>query len=78
MRILKQKVELIDLYHHQMEEFDNLKMEYAFMKAKLLFTSRRAKGAKQNNGHCIRNKLVKLFGKHLGPTRRMKNFIKNN
>jgi hypothetical protein len=36
MRILKQKVELIDLYHHQMKEFDNLKMGYAFMKAKLL------------------------------------------
>jgi hypothetical protein len=36
MRILKQKVELMDLYHHQMEKFDNMKMEYAFMKAKLL------------------------------------------
>lgn len=36
MKILKQKVELVDLYHHQMEEFDNLKMEYAFMKVTLL------------------------------------------
>jgi hypothetical protein len=36
MRILNQKVELADLYHHQMEEFNKLKMEYAFMKVKFL------------------------------------------
>jgi hypothetical protein len=24
MRVLKQRAELADLYHHQMEEFDNL------------------------------------------------------
>jgi hypothetical protein len=35
MRALKQRVELGYLYHHHMEEFDNLKMEYAFMKGKL-------------------------------------------
>ncbi len=32
---------LINLYHHQMEEFDNLKMEYAFMKTKLLIYQQR-------------------------------------
>jgi hypothetical protein len=31
MWILWQKVELAYLYHNQMEEFNNLKMEYAFM-----------------------------------------------
>jgi hypothetical protein len=36
MRALRQRAELVDLYHHWMEEFDNLKMEYVFMKAKLM------------------------------------------
>jgi hypothetical protein len=36
MKTLRQRVELVDLYHNWMEEFDNLKMEYVFMKAKLL------------------------------------------
>jgi hypothetical protein len=31
------KVEVADFYHHQMEKFDILKMEHAFMDAKLLF-----------------------------------------
>jgi hypothetical protein len=33
MRTLRQMAKLVDLYHNQMDEFDNLKMEYAFMKA---------------------------------------------
>jgi hypothetical protein len=33
MRTLRQKVELLYFYHNQMEEFNNLKMKYAFMKA---------------------------------------------
>ncbi len=36
MKTLRQKVELANLYHHLMEEFNNLKMEYAFMKVKFL------------------------------------------
>jgi hypothetical protein len=36
-------MELADLYHHQMEEFDNLKMEHAFMKTKLLIYQKRSK-----------------------------------
>jgi hypothetical protein len=36
MRTLKQRGKLIDLYHNWMEEFNNLGMEYVFMKAKLL------------------------------------------
>jgi hypothetical protein len=36
MRTPRQKVELVDLYHYWMEEFHNLKMEYAFRKVKLL------------------------------------------
>jgi hypothetical protein len=43
MRALKQKAEFVDLYHYQMEEFDNLKMEHAFMKAKLLIYQKRSK-----------------------------------
>ncbi len=43
MRALKQRVELADLYHYQMEEFDNLKMEHAFMKAELLIYQKRSK-----------------------------------
>jgi hypothetical protein len=36
MRALRQRAEFVDLYHHWIEEFDNLKMEYVFMKAKLM------------------------------------------
>jgi hypothetical protein len=36
MRALRQRVELPNLYYHWMEEFNNLKMEHSFMKAKLL------------------------------------------
>jgi hypothetical protein len=43
MKALRQKVELANLYHYQMEEFDNLKMEHAFMKAKLLIYQKRSK-----------------------------------
>jgi hypothetical protein len=76
-RTLKQKVELANLYHHWMEEFNNLKMEYVFMKVKLLITSRGIKGAKPNNGHCTRNRLRRLSNKHLKLTRRMRNFTNN-
>lgn len=40
MMVLKSKVKLIDLYHYRMEEFDNLKMEHAFMKAELFHLSK--------------------------------------
>jgi hypothetical protein len=43
MRALRQSVELIDLYHHRMEEFNNLKMEYAFMKVEFLIYRKRSK-----------------------------------
>jgi len=33
MRALREKVKFTNFYHYQMEEFDNLKMEHAFMKA---------------------------------------------
>jgi hypothetical protein len=36
MRSLGCKIEVVDFYHHQMEEFDILKMEHAFIDAKLL------------------------------------------
>lgn len=36
MKTPRQKVELADLYHCRMKEFNNLKMEYAFTKVKLL------------------------------------------
>jgi hypothetical protein len=35
MMVLRWKVKLIDLYHYQMEEFDNLKMEHVFMKVEV-------------------------------------------
>jgi len=41
--MLKQKVELTNFYHNRMEEFDNLKMEYAFTKVKLLNYHKRNK-----------------------------------
>ncbi len=43
MRVLRHKLELTNLYHHRMEEFDNLKMEHAFMEAKLLIYQKRSK-----------------------------------
>ncbi len=43
MKVLKQKAELIDLHHYWMEEFDNLKMEHAFMKTELLIYNKRSK-----------------------------------
>jgi len=36
MWALRLKAKRADLYHYQMEKFDNLKMEHAFMKVKLL------------------------------------------
>jgi hypothetical protein len=36
MKALRQSVELANLYHYHMEEFDNLKMEHAFMETKFL------------------------------------------
>jgi hypothetical protein len=33
MWTLQQKAKLNDFYHNQMEEFNKLKMDYAFMKA---------------------------------------------
>jgi hypothetical protein len=43
MRVLRKRVELVDLYHFQMEEFDNLKMEHVFMKVELLNYQKRSK-----------------------------------
>jgi hypothetical protein len=53
-----------------MEEFDNLKMEHAFTKAKLMIYQKRNKKSQTNNGSYIRNKLVKLFERHLNPIRK--------
>jgi hypothetical protein len=36
MKALRQRVKLTNLYHYQMEEFDNLKMEHAFMTTEFL------------------------------------------
>jgi hypothetical protein len=43
MRALRQRARLANLYHYQMEEFNNFKMEYAFMKVKLLIYQKRSK-----------------------------------
>jgi L-2-hydroxyglutarate oxidase LhgO len=43
MRALRLKAKLTYLYHHWMEEFDNLKMEYDFMKIELLIYQKRSK-----------------------------------
>ncbi len=36
MRVLRERMKLIDYYHYRIEEFDILKMEHAFMKVELL------------------------------------------
>jgi hypothetical protein len=46
MRALRQRAKLTYLYHHQMEKFDNLKMEHSFMKAELLIYHKRRKRSK--------------------------------
>jgi hypothetical protein len=43
MKALRQRVNLINFYHYQMEEFNNLKMEHAFMKVELLIYQKRRK-----------------------------------
>ncbi len=43
MKVLRKRVELVDLYHFQMVEFDNLKMDHAFMKVELLIYQKRSK-----------------------------------
>jgi hypothetical protein len=43
MRALRQRAKLTNPYHHQMEEFNNLKMEHAFMRAKLLIFQKKRK-----------------------------------
>ncbi len=55
MRPLKQRAELIDLYHHRMEEFNNLKMEYVFMKAKSMIYQNMNKRSKLSSGSSIRS-----------------------
>ncbi len=42
MKVLRQRVKLADLYHYQIEEFNNLKMEHAFMKVELLIYQKRS------------------------------------
>ncbi len=70
MKMLKQKVEFTNFYHNRMEELDNLKMEYAFMKTKLL--NYENKETKPNSGNFTSNKLVKSFGRCLNPTKKMR------
>jgi hypothetical protein len=43
MKALRQKVKLANLYRYRVEEFNNLKMEHAFMKAELLIYQKRNK-----------------------------------
>jgi hypothetical protein len=43
MQILRQKAELANPYQHWMEEFNNFKMEYGFIKAELLIYQQRRK-----------------------------------
>jgi len=38
---LKGKVELIDLWHHQIEEFETFKMEHVFISVKLFIYNKR-------------------------------------
>jgi hypothetical protein len=42
MKVLRHRVKLTNLYHYQMEEFNNLKMEHAFMKTELLIYQKRS------------------------------------
>jgi hypothetical protein len=41
--MLGKRAKLVDLYHDWMEEFNNLKMQYAFMKIELLIYQQRNK-----------------------------------
>ncbi len=43
MKVLRKRVELANLYHFQMEDFNNLKMEHDFMKVELLIYQKRSK-----------------------------------
>ncbi len=43
MKALRQRAKLANLYHYRVEEFNNLKMEHAFMKAELLIYQKRNK-----------------------------------
>lgn len=70
--MLKQKVEFTNFYHNRMEEFDNLKMEYTFMKTELLNFKKVIKEAKPNSGNFTSNKLVKSFGRCLNLTKKMR------
>jgi len=45
MKALKQRAKLAYFYHYWMEEFDNVKMEDAFIKAELLIYQKRSKGS---------------------------------
>jgi hypothetical protein len=75
MKALRQKVELVDLYHHRMEKFNNLKMEHAFMKVELLIYYNKTKEIQQNNGSHIKSKLAKLFERVLNLIRKMRSCI---
>jgi hypothetical protein len=61
MKVFKQKVELIDLHHYRMEEFDNLKMEHAFMKAELLIYKKRSKRIQVEKWELYKEKIDEII-----------------
>ncbi len=61
MSVFKQKVELIDLHHYWMEEFDNLKMEHAFMKVELLIYKKRSKRSQVEEWELYKEKINEII-----------------
>jgi hypothetical protein len=61
MKVFKQKVKLANLYHYRMEEFDNLKMEHAFMKAKLLIYQKRSKRSQAEQWELYKEKIGEII-----------------
>lgn len=61
MRVLRKRVELANLYHFQMEDFNNLKMEYDFMKVELLIYQKRSKRSQVEQWELYEEKIGEII-----------------
>jgi hypothetical protein len=58
-----------------MEEFNNLKMEYAFMKANILIYLKKSKRIQTKQWQLYKGQIGEIFGRHLNLTRKTRSCI---
>ncbi len=61
IRMLKQRIESANLYHQEIEEFNNWKMKYAFIKIKLLIYQQRSNKSQIEQWALHKDKVVQII-----------------